>query len=112
MKNSNNKYLSGTLWNFLDIGIFFGPFLQKINEKSKSIQKLPKMAFSLIFVFWCIKQKWSKIQFYLLGHIFVIKFVHFPIDISDFSGGEVPSMCTLNEAKNSADPRKSLNLRA
>ena len=42
MKNSNNKYLSGTLWNFLDIGIFFGPFLQKINEKSKSMQKLPK----------------------------------------------------------------------
>ena len=78
----------------------------------KVCKNCPKMAFSLIFVFWCIKQKWSKIQFYLLGHIFVIKFVHFPIDISDFSGGEVPSMCTLNEAKNSADPRKSLNLRA
>ena len=49
MKNSNNKYLSGTLWNFLDIGIFFGPFLQKINEKSKSMQKSPKNDFFFDF---------------------------------------------------------------
>ena len=112
MKNSNNKYLSGTLWNFFRYWHFFGPFLQKINEKSKSMQKLPKMAFSLIFVFWCIKQKWSKIQFYLLGHIFAIKFVHFPIDISDYFFWLVSLIYTLNKARNSDDPRKCANLRA
>ena len=46
------------------------------------------MTFPLIFVFCCIKQKWSKIQFYLLEHIFVVRFVHFPIDISDIYGGK------------------------
>ena len=43
-----------------------------------------KVTFPLTFVNWCKKQMWPKIQFYLLEHIFSTKFVHFPIDISDF----------------------------
>ena len=41
------------------------------------------MTFPLPFIIWSKKQRWPKIQFYLLEHIFSTKFVHFPIDISE-----------------------------
>ena len=58
---------------------------EKIDKKSLKYTKITqKVTFPLTFVNWCKKQMWPKIQFYLLEHIFSTKFVHFPIDISDF----------------------------
>ena len=86
---------------------------EKIDKKSLKYTKITqKVTFPLTFVIWCKKQRWPKIQFYLLEHIFSTKFVHFPIDISDFFFGGVLSIFTLNKAKILADPRKGLNLRA
>ena len=77
------EYLRGTLWDFLDIGIFLAHFLKGTKNKKVFKNRL-KTIFPLIFIFWSIKQNWPKIQFYLLGPISVIRFVHFPIDISNY----------------------------
>ena len=106
------EYLRGTLWNFLDIGIF-RPFFRKNELKNEKYAKnRPKMTFPLIFVFLCIKQKWPKIQFHLLGHIFIIRFAHFPIEIPNFCLEKFNLIYTLYQVRISDNPRKGVNLRA
>ena len=41
-QQSNIKYLSATLWDFLNIGIFVDLSYKKLNKKSKSMQQSPK----------------------------------------------------------------------
>ena len=92
---------------------FFRPIFRKNELKHEKYAKNhPKMTFLLIFVFLCIKQKWPKIQFHLLGHIFVIIFAHFPIDLSDFCLEKFHLIYTLNQVRISDNPRKGVNLRA
>ena len=81
-------------------------------KNEKYAKNRPKMTFPLIFVFWCIKQKWPKFQFYLLGHIFAMRFAHFPIDISNLFLEKFVLIYTLNQVRISYNPRKAVNLRA
>ena len=91
---------------------FFGQFLVKMNKKNEKVFKNRlKTIFPLIFIFWSIKQNWLKIHFYLLWPIFAIRFVHFPIDISNYFFKKVSWLNISNQAKNSDDCRKYVNLK-
>ena len=91
---------------------FFGQFICKNEQKNEKVYKNRlKTIFPLIFTFWSIKQNWSKIQFYLLGPISVIRFVHFPPDISNYFFKKVSGLNTPNQAKYSDNCRNHVNLR-